>query len=35
MSPKATVWVFGDQLNVRIGALKQASPRTHRILMVE
>ena len=35
MSAKATVWVLGDQLNVRIGALKQATPRTHRILMVE
>ena len=35
MSPKDTVWVLGDQLNVRIGALRHASPRTHRILMVE
>lgn len=30
-----TVWVFGDQLNVSIGALAQAQPSTHRILMVE
>ena len=35
MSPKDTVWVLGDQLNVRIGALRHTSPRTHRILMVE
>lgn len=30
-----TVWVLGDQLNRRIGALEHADPATHRILMVE
>jgi len=30
-----TVWVFGDQLNRRIGALGMARPGTHRILFVE
>jgi deoxyribodipyrimidine photolyase-like uncharacterized protein len=30
-----TVWVFGDQLNRRIGALGMARPETHRILFVE
>ncbi|MEY4950217.1 MAG: hypothetical protein RL698_2428, partial [Pseudomonadota bacterium] len=30
-----TVWVFGDQLNRQIGALRDAQPNTHRILMVE
>jgi deoxyribodipyrimidine photolyase-related protein len=30
-----TVWVFGDQLNRKIGALADAKPATHRILMVE
>ncbi len=30
-----TVWVFGDQLNRRIGALATADPGTHRILMIE
>jgi len=35
--PKAlrTVWVFGDQLNRKIGALATAKPETHRILIVE
>jgi deoxyribodipyrimidine photolyase-related protein len=32
---KCTVWVFGDQLNRHIGALRDAQPKTHRILMVE
>ena len=32
--PAETVWVFGDQLNRRIGALGMAA-RTHRILFVE
>lgn len=32
---KNTVWVFGDQLNRQIGALRDAKPATHRILMVE
>ncbi|MFM7262399.1 MAG: cryptochrome/photolyase family protein, partial [Acidimicrobiales bacterium] len=35
MTTKTTVWVLGDQLNVRIGALRAATPRTHRVLMVE
>ena len=30
-----TVWVFGDQLNRQIGALRDAQPDAHRILMVE
>ncbi len=30
-----TVWVLGDQLNRGIGALAQADPATHRVLMVE
>ncbi|MEY3657083.1 MAG: hypothetical protein RL114_1441, partial [Actinomycetota bacterium] len=30
-----TVWVFGDQLNRQIGALREAKPATHRVLMVE
>ena len=30
-----TVWVFGDQLNRKIGALGQAKPSTHRVLMIE
>lgn len=30
-----TVLVFGDQLNIRIGALAQAEPGTHRVLFIE
>ena len=30
-----TIWVLGDQLNRRLGALAEADPTTHRILMVE
>ena len=30
-----TVWVFGDQLHRDIGALADASPETHRVLLVE
>jgi deoxyribodipyrimidine photolyase-related protein len=30
-----TVWVFGDQLNRRIGALADATPASHRVLFVE
>lgn len=30
-----TVWVFGDQLHRHIGALAEASPSTHRVLIVE
>ena len=32
---RATVLVFGDQLNRRIGALRDARPDTHRVLLVE
>jgi deoxyribodipyrimidine photolyase-related protein len=32
---KQTVWVFGDQLNRGIGALRDASSDTHQVLMVE
>ncbi|NBU17163.1 MAG: cryptochrome/photolyase family protein, partial [Actinobacteria bacterium] len=35
MSAKPTIWVLGDQLNTRIGALRFATPKSHRILMVE
>ncbi|MFM9121324.1 MAG: cryptochrome/photolyase family protein, partial [Actinomycetota bacterium] len=37
LMPKAlqTVWVFGDQLNRKIGALAMAKPETHRILIIE
>jgi len=34
MTALATVWVFGDQLNRRIGALAQAKPKTHRVLLI-
>ena len=30
-----TVWVFGDQLNRRLGALRQADPRDTQVLLVE
>ena len=30
-----TVWVFGDQLNRRIGTLATADPTSHRVLFVE
>ncbi len=30
-----TIWVLGDQLNRQIGALAEADPSTHRILLVE
>ena len=32
---KQTVWVMGDQLNRQIGALKEARPETHQVLIVE
>ena len=32
---KQTVWVMGDQLNRQIGALRDAHPETHRVLMIE
>ena len=35
MNPATTVWVLGDQLNRSIGALADAEPATHRILLVE
>lgn len=34
MAARRTVWVFGDQLNRRIGALADATPASHRVLMV-
>jgi deoxyribodipyrimidine photolyase-related protein len=34
-SPATTVLVFGDQLNTSIGALAQANPEIHRVLMIE
>ena len=34
MAAPDTVWVFGDQLNRNIGALANATPDTHRVLMV-
>jgi deoxyribodipyrimidine photolyase-related protein len=30
-----TVWVFGDQLNRELGALREATPESHRVLLVE
>jgi deoxyribodipyrimidine photolyase-related protein len=30
-----TIWVLGDQLNTRLGALAEADPSTHRVLLVE
>ena len=30
-----TIWVFGDQLNRGIGALADATPDTHQILLIE
>ncbi len=33
--PTTTVWVLGDQLNRDLGALREADPTSHRILMVE
>ena len=30
-----TIWVFGDQLNRRIGALADADPSSDRVLLVE
>jgi deoxyribodipyrimidine photolyase-related protein len=33
--PTSTVWVLGDQLNRDIGALRDADPSTHRVLLVE
>jgi deoxyribodipyrimidine photolyase-related protein len=32
---RPTIWVLGDQLNRHLGALRDATPDTHRILMVE
>ena len=33
--PRRTVWVLGDQLNRQLGALRDASPDSHRVLLVE
>jgi deoxyribodipyrimidine photolyase-like uncharacterized protein len=30
-----TVWVLGDQLHRELGALGEAQPGTHRVLLVE
>jgi deoxyribodipyrimidine photolyase-related protein len=35
VTARATVWVLGDQLNRSLGALHEATPATHRILMIE
>jgi len=32
---KNTVWVFGDQLNRHIGALREVTPESHRVLIIE
>ena len=32
---KKTVWVFGDQLNRLVGALRDATPQSHRVLIIE
>ena len=32
---KKTVWVFGDKLNRLIGALREATPQSHRVLIIE
>ena len=34
-SRRPTVWVLGDQLHRGLGALRDASPDSHRVLMVE
>ncbi|MGA1419795.1 MAG: cryptochrome/photolyase family protein, partial [Ilumatobacteraceae bacterium] len=34
MTALATVWVFGDQLNRAIGALAEATPSAHRVLLI-
>jgi len=34
-TPLPSLWIFGDQLNRRIGALADATPQSHRILIVE
>ena len=33
--PRRTVWVLGDQLNRELGALREATPDSHRVLLVE
>ncbi len=33
--PSRTVWVLGDQLNRELGALREATPDSHRVLLVE
>ena len=32
---KKTIWILGDQLNREFAAITQATPQSHRILMVE
>ena len=34
-TPLPSLWIFGDQLNRRIGALADATSQSHRILIVE
>ena len=34
-TPTQTVWVLGDQLNRSLGAMQDAEPETHRVLLVE
>jgi deoxyribodipyrimidine photolyase-related protein len=34
VTPRETVWVFGDQLNRNIGALASASPNLQRVLLI-
>ncbi len=35
MAPTTTVWILGDQINRELGALREARPSTHRVLLVE
>ena len=35
MTPRRTIWVFGDQLNTRLGALADADPARDVVLIVE
>lgn len=35
LQPRKTIWVLGDQLNPRIGALAAADPTTSTVLLVE
>jgi deoxyribodipyrimidine photolyase-related protein len=35
MTVTRTVWVLGDQLNRELGALREATPGSHRVLLIE